>query len=221
VLRRLLTVLPLPLLTLLAACAGAPPADEVSSVPTVTEAAGAPARAALVEPYELVLAIDLGPLPDGSGPTLVEVCLTVVGERSRYVVDTPAGAVVDHVMTADEHWWWIIPEARETVVRAEWIHFDVAAVEAAGATLPAPVAEARARLPTPAEVRVGDLLAGGEVLAVETRTPGEARLRVEDVPVPVVLRRRVLPATTTVEIPEAAVDVRDLADALVATWPAG
>lgn len=165
--------------------------------------------------YEVTLVADFGPLPDGSGDAVVETVWTVdaAGTRSL-VVDTPAGFAAHHVMTDDEHWWWLDPTVRETIVDAEWIHFDLHAIDEVGGELPAIVAEARVPLPDPGGIRVGQIVAGHEVLAVDVVGADEVHLTVAGIERAVVHRRRTLPAGTTIEPPDDAVDVADLPDVL-------
>ena len=162
-------------------------------------------------PYEVTLVADFGPLPDGSGDAVVETTWTVdaTGTRSL-VVDTPAGFAARHVMTDDAHWWWLDPTVRETIADAEWVHFDLRQVEAVGGRLPAIVTEARVPLPDPGGIRVGQIVAGHEVLAVDIVSDDEVHLTVAGVERAVVHRRRPLPARTRVQVPDGAVDVADL-----------
>lgn len=213
---------------LLAACAtsAADPTPAASPPPAIDPASGATpedevdiadpeARDVEDGSYEIALIADLGPLPDGSGNAVVETTWTVdaAGTRSL-VVDTPAGYAARHVMTDDEHWWWLEPAARESIADAEWIRFDLGQIEAVGAELPEIVAEARVAVPDPGEVRVGQVVAGHEVLAVDQIGPDEVHLTVAGIERPLVHRRRALPAGTTIELPDGAVDVADLPDVL-------
>jgi len=166
-------------------------------------------------PHEIALVADLGPLPDGSGRAVVET--TWRTDRAGTVhlaVDTPAGLAEQHVGTADEHWWWLHPEVRRTVADAEWVRFDLDAVEEAGGELPALVVAARQPPPQPDEVAPGDVVAGREVLAVEAVGDDEVQLTVTGIEQPVVLRRRPLRPGTVVAVPSGSVDVRDLPDLL-------
>lgn len=182
-------------------------------------AAQPPSDASLVVPAagptEIVLVADLGPLPDGPGRAVVETTWTTDGAGTvRLVVDTPAGIAAQHVQTADEHWWWLHPEARRTIVDAEWIHFDLAAIEEVGGVLPDVVTEARQEPPQLQEIAAGDVVAGQEVQAVEVVDDGEVHLTVAGIEQPWILRHRVLPSGTTVDLPAGAVDVRDVPDRL-------
>ncbi|MFP5578632.1 MAG: hypothetical protein ACLGIZ_10400 [Acidimicrobiia bacterium] len=162
-------------------------------------------------PYQVSIAVDLGPLPDGSGDTIIETTWTVDAAGTReLVVDTPAGHAARHVFTDDEHWWWVHPSAREELVDAEWIHFDLRQIEAAGGDVPEVVAEGRVPIPDPGEIVVGQIVAGHEVLAVDDVGDDEAHLTVAGIERPMVHRRRPLPPTTTIDIPDGAVDVADL-----------
>lgn len=165
-------------------------------------------------PYEVVLTADLRELAAGrpdAGLGLIETRQVVAGDRTQLVISAGGTVLDQHVTTPDEHWLWVQPELRHDVVEAEWVHLDVAAVEGAGGQLPRHVAAARGRMPGPDEVRVGDDVGGYEVLDVEALPDGGAvRLTVSDLPVPLTLRRRALPATTTVELPRGAVDLREL-----------
>lgn len=206
---------------LLTGCAGrgsaAPPAAE----PREADPAGGPAPEpdgpvdVADGPHEVRLVADLGPLPDGSGDAVVETIWTTDGSGTRrLVVDTPAGIAEQHVMTEDEHWWWLSPAVRETIADAEWIHFDLPAIEAAGGELPPLVARARAAASQPGDIAVGDTVAGLEVLAAEAVSDDEVHLTMAEVARVVVHRRRALPAGTTIERPIGAVDVADLPDVL-------
>lgn len=186
-----------------------PPARPRAAVDAVAEPAVADG------PHEISLVADFGPLPDGSGAAVVETTWSIDARGvQRLVIDTPAGPVGRHVMTEGEHWWWLGPEVPELVDGTEWIHFDLAAIARAGGQLPDVVADARARLPHPHEVGVGQLVAGREVVAVEVVDDHEVRLRVSGIERPVVHRRRDLPPGTTFELPPHATDVRDLLDLL-------
>lgn len=164
-------------------------------------------------PHELRLTGDLRDLAAGradADDAVVEVRVVEAGGRS-HVTTSVGGRVVDqHVATADGHWMWIPPELRPGLVDAEWVHLDVGALEDAGLPLPRNVAAARGRAPTPGEVEVGDVVGGMEVLEVEPLAGDAVRLRLVDVPVPMTLRRRPLPEGTEVELPDDAVDVRDV-----------
>lgn len=220
--RSLARAVPLLLALLLAACSdraavplpSAPPpaAADPASEPVADEPPDDPAEGG---PYEVSLTADFGPLRDGSGDAVVETVWTVDASGTRQMlVDTPAGPAARHVMTDDEHWWWLDPTVRGTVVDAEWVHFDLGRIEQAGAVLPEVVAEARVPLPAPGEILVGQTVAGHEVLAVEVVDRDEVLLTVAGVERPVVHARRALPAGTTVDIPDGAVDVSDLPDVL-------
>jgi hypothetical protein len=160
-------------------------------------------------PHEVTITIEIGQLPDGSDVAVV-LRETVAGDRRHVVIETPEGTVDQHVVTDDEHWWWIAPAVRTAVLDAEWIHIDVAEVERAGATLPDLVLDARRPLPRPEELRVGDEVAGYEVVAVEVLGPDHARAEVDGIGGPVVVRRRALPAGTTVELPRGATPMREV-----------
>jgi len=184
------------------------PAPDPASSPSPD---ASPARPAGEEQaVEITLEIPVGRLPDGTDGA-VTVRAVTAGERRELVVDTPAGVVDRHVMTDDEHWWWITPAARE-VVDVEWIHIDLREVEAIGGDLPGPVADARAMLPAPGEVEVGTVLGGREVRAVDRVGPDEDRVVVAGLDEPVVLRRRVLREPVTIEPPREATSLRELAD---------
>lgn len=164
-------------------------------------------------PHELLLTGDLRALAAGrpdADDAVVELRLVVAGGR-QHVSTSVGGQVVDqHVATVDEHWMWIPPDLRGDLVDAEWVHLDVGALEDAGLPLPRHVAAARGPAPVPEDVEVGDVVGGMEVLGVEP-LPGDAvRLRLDDVPVPMTLRRRSLPAGTEVELPTGAVDAREV-----------
>lgn len=198
--------------------AAAPDVDPSSDTRSAEEPAPAPpgpSRPDERSPHEVSLVADFGPLPDGTGNAVVETTWTVDAEGTRrMVVDTPAGHAAHHVITDDEHWWWLDPAVRETVADAEWIHFDLRAIEAAGGALPDLVAEARVPVPGPGEIHVGQIVAGHEVLAVEPVDDGEVHLTVAGIERPVVHRRRTLPVGTVIELPRDAVDVADLPDVL-------
>ncbi|HEU5081875.1 MAG TPA: hypothetical protein VFU14_00935 [Acidimicrobiales bacterium] len=164
-------------------------------------------------PHELLLTGDLRALAAGrpdADDAVVELRLVVAGGR-QHVTTSVGGRVVDqHVATADEHWMWIPPDLRGDLVDAEWVHLDVGALEDAGLPLPPHVAAARGSAPVPDDVEVGDVVGGMEVLGVEP-LPGDAvRLRLADLPVPMTLRRRPLPAGTEVELPTGAVDASEV-----------
>jgi len=200
------------LVPLLAACGDAaeprPVEPAAAPAPDPAAARSGPRPEAVEGPVEVALTIPAGRLPDG---TLAEVSLTLTtaGERRELVVDTPAGVVERHVMTEEEHWWWITPLARD-VVDVAWVHVVLAEVEELGGDLPEPVADARASLPEPGDLDVGSVLAGYEVLDVERIGPDEERIALDGLEDPAVLRRRALPAGTTVELPADAVPLRDL-----------
>lgn len=209
---------------LLAGCAGpgsaAAPAGPAAPAPEVDPAGrAAPDTAAPADladgPHEVRLVADFGPLPDFSGDAVVETIWTTDGSGTRsLVIDTPAGITEQHVMTEDEHWWWLSPEVRETIADAEWIHFDLAAIEAVGGELPPLVADARAAARQPGDIAVGDTIAGLEVLAADVVSDDEVHLTMSEVERAVVHRRRALPPGTRIELPVGAVDVADLADVL-------
>jgi len=201
------------LTALLAACAGPdpapPPAPSAARRPDPAAARGAtPAPEAAQAPWEVVLTIPAG-RDAGGDPVEITVRATTAGPRRELVVDTPAGVVERHVMTDDEHWWWITPLARD-VVDVEWVHLDLAEVDRVGGELPEPVADARAMLPEPGEVAVGSVLAGRQVLRVDRVGPDEERITVADLDDPVRLRRRRLPAGTEVDLPPGATPLREL-----------
>lgn len=207
-------------LTGCAAGASSPPADDPpSGAPTLVEPAGA-ADAADAEhepPHELVLVTDIAAVRPGHEGEM-EVRHVVVGDRRRVTIEFLGDVKDEHVVTAEEHWWWLHPEVRRAVASdVEWVHVDIGAIREIGGELPAPVAEARTPLLDPAVVEVGDVVGGREVLHVERLGDDEVRLTVADLSVPVVLRRRALPADTTIELPRGAADLRDLADALGGT----
>ena len=207
----------------LAACGGsaggqAPGAVQGQPAP---DPAGAPAPDVAAQPdptaraHEVSLVADLGPLPDGSGNAVVTTTWTIDAKgTTQVVVDTPAGVAERHVMTEGEHWYWIAPTLRGTFVDAEWIHFDLRAIEGVGGALPEPIAEARQAVPQPGEIAVGDAIAGHRVLEVEAVGDDEVRLTMDGIEQPVVHRRRALPAGTVIQLPTGAVDVSDLPDAL-------
>lgn len=166
-------------------------------------------------PHEVALVADFGPLPDGSGRAVVEATWTDDGAGTvGFVLDTPAGIVDQHVLTAEEHWWWLHPEARRTIADVEWIRFDLDVIAEAGGALPDVVLDARQPPPQPDEIAPGDVVAGREVRVVDAVGQDEVRLTVAGVERPVVLRRRALPPGTTVDVPAGAVDVRELPDHL-------
>lgn len=192
-----------------------PPAVDPASGPGAEPQIDAAAPAVPAEPYEVSLIADFGPLPDGSGNAVVETVWTVDADGTRQLlIDTPAGPAARHVITDDEHWWWLHPSTRPTVVDAEWVHVDLRQVEQVGAELPEVVAEARVPVPPPGEIVAGQVVAGHEVLAVEVVDGDEARLTVAGIERPVVHRRRALPEGTTVAVPTGAVDLADLPDLL-------
>lgn len=196
-----------------------PPAVDPAglAVPTdpVPDERGEAAADPTAGPHEISVVADFGPLPDGSGNAVVETIWTVDAHGTRrLVVDTPAGFAEQHVMTDGEHWWWLSPEVRETIADAEWVHFDLHAVELVGGRLPDIVTEARTVVPPPPDIVPGQLVAGREVLAAEVVGPHEVHLTVDGVEQPVVHRLRRLPADTTIELPVGAVDVRDLPEVL-------
>lgn len=166
-------------------------------------------------PHEVNLVADLGPLPDGSGRAVVTTTWTTDAAGTvRFAIDTPAGLAAQHVLTEDEHWWWLHPEARAVVADAEWVHFDLPVIESVGGELPDLVAEARLPPPRPDGWSVGEVVAGREVLQVEVVDADEVHLTVAGVERPVVHRLRPLPASTRIDLPTGAVDVADLPDVL-------
>jgi len=186
------------------------PGVDPTSGPAPDPASGPPAG-----PHEIALVADLGPLPDGSGRAVVETTWRTDGAGIVHLaIDTPAGLAEQHVGTADEHWWWLHPELRRTVADAEWVRFDLAAVEAAGGELPDVVVAARQPPPQPDEVAPGDVVAGRQVLAVEAVGDDAVHLTVTGIEQPVLLRRRALRSGTVVAVPSASVDARDLRDRL-------
>lgn len=211
-----LTTLAFALTGCAAGASDAPPADLPSDPRAVVEPAGTPTASDAVHepPHELVLVTDIAAVRPGHQGEM-EVRHVVVGDRRRVTIELVGDVKDEHVVTADEHWWWLHPEVRRAVaVDIEWVHIDIGAVAEIGRELPAPVAEARAPLPEPDAVEIGDVIGGREVLDVERVGDDEVRLTVADLSVPVVLRRRALPADTIVEIPSGAAELRDLADAL-------
>lgn len=186
-------------------------ADPAAGAPSTDHRPGGPSAPAGGGAHEISIVADFGPLPDGSGDAVVETTWTVDAHGTRrLVVDTPSGVAEHHVMTDDEHWWWLGPEVRATIVDAEWIHFDLAAIEDVGGELPEVVAEARSVVPPPPDIVPGHLLAGRQVLAAHVVSDDEVQLVVDGVERPVVHRRRLLPEGTTIELPTGAVDVRDV-----------
>jgi len=184
------------------------PGSGSSSEPS---ASSEPAGSSVGGPHEVALVADFGPLPDGSGRAVVEATWTHDGDGTvRFVLDTPAGIVEQHVLTPDEHWWWLHPEARQSIADVEWIHFDVGVIADAGGALPDVVVDARQPPPQPDEIAPGDVVAGHEVRAVDAGGEDEVHLTVAGVERPVVLRRRALPPGATIDVPAGAVDVREL-----------
>lgn len=211
------------LVCLLGGCAGgstgpvAGPADVRPRVdPAATPASDDPPPPDEAEgPHEVTVVADFGPLPDGSGDAVVEMTWTVDGAgTTRLVVDTPAGVTERHVMTEDEHWWWLSPAVRETVADAEWIHFDLRAIEEVGGVLPEIVTKAREAVLQPGDIVVGHTIAGREVLGAEVVSEDEVRLTLAGIERPVIHRRRALPSSTAIPVPSGAVDVTDLPDVL-------
>lgn len=160
-------------------------------------------------PVELRLSIPVGEAPDGTTLEVVVRSVEVSGRR-LVTIDTPAGRVDQHVVTDDEHWWWIPPMAREAVGEVRWIHIDVREVEAVDGQLPDVVTDARLPLPAPGQLRPGTTVAGYEVVDVQRVGPDEDDLTLAGIDGPVRLRRRVLPAGTEVELPPDAVELADL-----------
>lgn len=184
--------------------APAPPAPEPE--PTQADVADGP--------HEVALIADLGPLPEG-GRAVVETTWTTDADGTvRLAIDTPAGLADQHVFTEEEHWWWFSPQVRRTVADAEWVRFDLDAVARAGGELPDIVLAARRHPPRPRDVAVGHVVAGREVLAVESVDHDEVRLTVAGIEQPVVLAQRALPEETVVEIPSGAVDAADVPSVL-------
>lgn len=210
----------LALVLVAAGCGGGPdpaplaappgPADAVpAAAPVPPPAERRPEPSATDVPHEIEITIRIGRLPDGTDVAVV-LRETVAGDRRHVVIETPEGVVDQHVVTDDEHWWWIAPALRAAVLDAEWVHLDVAEVERAGATLPDLVLDARRPLPGPEELQVGDRVAGYEVVALERLGPDHARAEVDGIDGPVVVRRRSLPAGTTVELPRDATPAREV-----------
>lgn len=206
---------------LLAGCAGSGSAASPRRSAPEVDPAGGPAPGAdepvgvADGPHEVRLIADFGPLPDGSGDAIVETIWTTDGAGTRsLVVDTPAGIAEQHVMTEDEHWWWLSPAVRATIADAEWIHFDLPAIEAVGGELPPLIARARAATSQPGDIVAGHTIAGLEVRAAEAVSDDEVHLTMSGVERVVVHRRRALPEGTMVELPAGAVDVADLPDVL-------
>lgn len=201
----------------LPACAGEPPATARPVAPRRADPPRSPAgergEPGSSPAVEVTLAIPVGTSPDG---VALEVVIRSVeaGGRRRVAIDTPAGTVDQHVVTEDEHWWWIPPLAREAVGAVEWIHLDVDEVEAAGAELPDAVVDARVPLPAPGTIRPGTRVAGYEVVAVESVGAREDRITLAGLDEPARLRLRHLPASTVVEPPIGAVELTDLPDAV-------
>jgi hypothetical protein len=210
-----------------AACSGPPlpPADpdpSASADPAavadppplpVTEPDRARREGAPDAPQEVSITIPMGELPDGTD-IVVELREVTADGRRHVVVDTPAGIAEQHVWTDVDHWLWVHPEGRTHVVDAEWIHFPVADIAAAGGALPELVAAAREPLPGPGAIVEGMELAGFEVRRVERVGADEERLHLDGLREPAVLRRRPLPPGTTVEVPDGATSLRELPDAL-------
>jgi hypothetical protein len=173
------------------------------------------ASSAVDGPHEVALVADFGPLPDGSGRAVVEATWTTDGDGTvHFVLDTPAGITDQHVLTADEHWWWLHPEARRTIADVEWIHFELDVIAEVGGALPDVVVDARQPPPQPHGIAPGDVVAGHEVQAVDAIGEDEVHLTVAVIERPVVLRRRALPPGTSIDVPVGAVDVRELPDHL-------
>jgi hypothetical protein len=188
-----------------------PPAPVAPGPAAVDRPARGTAPDAASAPHAVSLVVDFGPLPDGSGHAVVDTTWTVDAHGTRrLVIDTPAGIAEQHVMTDDEHWWWLSPEVRATIADAEWIHFDLRAIEEVDGELPDIVAAAREVVRQPGDVGVGHVVAGHEVLAVGVVDDDEVHLTLAGIRRHVVHRRRALPAGTTIELPAGAVDVGDL-----------
>ena len=191
-----------------------PSVDPGSDLPSADDPP-APEPLADDGPHEIAIVADFGPLPDGTGDAVVTTTSTVDASGTRrLLVDTPAGPAAHHVMTDDEHWWWIHPAGREAVVDARWVHFDLREIEAVGGELPEVIAEARTPVPDPGEIVLGQIVAGHEVVGIEVVDDDEVHLTMAGIERPVVHRRRALPAETTIELPEGALDVADLPEAL-------
>lgn len=195
---------------------GAGPRRPAVDPAAASDVAAHPSHATALDagaPHELVLTGDLRDVAAGrpdADDAVVEVRVVVAGGRQR-VTTSVGGRVVDqHVATADEHWMWIPPGLRPDLVDAAWVHFDVGALEAAGLPLPRHVAGARGSAAAPGDVEVGDVVGGMEVLGVEPLSGDAVRLRLADVPVPMTLRRRPLPAGAEVELPTGAVDASEV-----------
>lgn len=214
---------------LLTSCAaGDPSSSRRSAAPTVGDAAARvdPPAARSADPgssdaadrsdvegrpVELALTIHVGTMPDGSEVDIVVRSVEADGRR-EVTMSSPDGIVDHHVIEGDRHWWWIPPVARELTGGVEWVHLDVAEVEAVG-ELPDLVAGARVPLPEPGDVEVGVVVAGYEVVEVDDVGPDEQRLVLEGLDEPAVLSRRHLPASTRVRLPAGATDLRDLPEA--------
>ncbi|HEX4903387.1 MAG TPA: hypothetical protein VFV42_11295 [Acidimicrobiales bacterium] len=198
---------------LLGACAPDDPPAAAAPAPEVDPPRAAARAAAADGAIETTLSIPVGTAGDG---TLLEVVVRSVeaGERRLVAIDTADGRIDQHVVTPREHWWWIVPAAREAVGGIEWIHVDVAQVEAAGEPLPDVVADARVPLPGPGELEVGTRVAGYEVVAVERVGEDEDLVTLAGLDEPARLRRRSLPASTRIDLPDDAVELTDLPDLL-------
>lgn len=210
-------------LALSACSAGAAPpelADPADAGPSVVagfleERAGDGAAVPSVDvtgPHEITLVFPLGPLPEGGTGEIV-MRAVVLGDRHEVEIRTPVGVVDRHIATEDDHWWWVAPMVRDAI-DVEWVHFDIGEVEEAGGVLPELIAGAREPMAGPGEVREGDLLGDGVVRAVRHVGPDEDELVVDGFDEPVVLRRRALPASTTIEPPAQATPVTELGEHL-------
>lgn len=206
-------------LVLAGACRGGPP-TAVTAPPAAADPADPPPASDPVAPtgpvagaVELRLTIPVGTSPDGD-ELAVEIRSVEAGGRRHVVIDTPDGLVDQHVVTDDEHWWWIPPLARPAIGEVTWIHIDLADVEAVGGSLPDVVADARARLPEPGEIEAGTTVAGHRVVEVERVSSDEDRLVLDGIDGTVRLRRRELPADTVVGVPSEATELADLPDAV-------
>jgi hypothetical protein len=202
------------------ACRGEPPAAATEVPPVAADRAApppAPDPAAptgrSAEAVELRLTIPVGTTPAGD-ELVVEIRSVEAGGRRHVVIDTPDGMVDQHVVTDDEHWWWIPPVARPAIGEVTWIHIALADVEAAGGSLPDVVADARAPLPEPGEIDVGTAVAGHRVVEVERVSPDEDRLVLAGLEGTARLQRRRLPAATVVDLPSEATELADLPEAV-------
>lgn len=198
-----------------AACGGDAPSAVAPEVPRPADPprSGAVAATTSEPPVEISLTIPVGTGPDGQVLEL-EIRSVEAGGRRHVVIDTPAGRVDQHVVTDDEHWWWIPSVARAVAGGLEWVHIDMDEVEAAGGEVPDLVADARERLPAPGEIGEGTTVAGHRVVRVERVGPDEDRLMLAGVEGFARLRRRMLPASTVIDAPRGAVELADLPELL-------